>query len=176
MTKCGGVAWSRLHTKGERGSGLASRRSPGGARTAGDDIRSVQGRHHGFADLPGCRRTRGRLRQQRRDATQPRPNACACCWWMTIAVLKSLGDLLEADGHMVPRPAAASRRSTLPRRAQRREPYSAVVTDLGMPMSTGRASPPPVKDRPTTPVILLHRLGPARLMSDDDSRPTSTAS
>ena len=86
--------------------------------------------------------------------------------------LKSLGDLLEADGHMVTETTGGQAAIDAFRAAlQQRAPYSAVVTDLGMPYVDGRRVAAAVKEAsPTTPVILLTGWG-QRLMSDDDFPP-----
>jgi signal transduction histidine kinase/CheY-like chemotaxis protein len=86
--------------------------------------------------------------------------------------LKSLGDFLEADGHIVTETSGGQAAIDAFRAAhQQREPFSAVVTDLGMPYVDGRRVAGAVKElSPTTPVILLTGWG-SRLMPDDDVPP-----
>jgi CheY-like chemotaxis protein/anti-sigma regulatory factor (Ser/Thr protein kinase) len=86
--------------------------------------------------------------------------------------LKSLGDFLEADGHMVTETNGGQAAIDAFRAAhQQREPFSAVVTDLGMPYVDGRRVASAVKElSPKTPVILLTGWG-SRLMPDDDVPP-----
>jgi CheY-like chemotaxis protein len=86
--------------------------------------------------------------------------------------LKSLGDLLEADGHKVTETSGGQAAIDAFRAAhQKHAPFSAVVTDLGMPYVDGRRVAGAVKEMsPSTPVILLTGWG-QRLMADDDFPP-----
>jgi signal transduction histidine kinase/DNA-binding response OmpR family regulator len=77
------------------------------------------------------------------------------------AVLKSVCETLQAENHQVvaigdPRQAVATFKD-----AQPRQPFDAVITDLGMPHLDGRAVAKAVKEiSPGTPVILLTGWGP----------------
>lgn len=163
-------------TKGERGSGLGLASVYGVVRRHGAeiDIRSVQGRGTTVSlifPVPVAPAAPA-------AATPPRRTQAAPERLRLLLVdddplfLKSLGDLLEADGHMVTETSGGQQAIDAFRAAQqRREPYSAVITDLGMPYVDGRRVAAAVKEAaPTTPVILLTGWG-QRLMSDDDFPP-----
>jgi signal transduction histidine kinase/CheY-like chemotaxis protein len=161
-------------TKGERGSGLGLASVYGVVRRHGAeiDIRSVQGRGTTVSlifPVPAA--------TQAPATTTPRTQAAPERLRLLLVdddplFLKSLGDFLEADGHMVTETSGGQQAIDAFRAAQqRREPYSAVVTDLGMPYVDGRRVAAAVKEAsPTTPVILLTGWG-QRLMSDDDFPP-----
>jgi signal transduction histidine kinase/CheY-like chemotaxis protein len=163
-------------TKGERGSGLGLASVYGVVRRHGAeiDIRSVQGRGTTVSlifPVP--------IVPEAPAATTPPRRAQAAPERLRLLLvdddplfLKSLGDLLESDGHMVTEASGGQQAIDAFRAAQqRREPYSAVVTDLGMPYVDGRRVAAAVKEAsPTTPVILLTGWG-QRLMSDDDFPP-----
>ena len=72
-------------------------------------------------------------------------------------VLKSLRDILEADGHVVVTASGGQAGiDALHAALARKEPFAAVITDLGMPYVDGRAVASAVKAAsPATPVILL---------------------
>jgi len=72
-------------------------------------------------------------------------------------LLKSLHDLLEADGHFIALANSGAAGIAEFRAAlERNEPYAAVITDLGMPYVDGRKVAEAVKQASTgTPVILL---------------------
>lgn len=71
-------------------------------------------------------------------------------------VLAPIKGTLEADGHVVVTVDDPRRGVELFRAAQRVEPFSVVVTDLGMPYLDGRAVARAIKETsPMTPVILL---------------------
>jgi signal transduction histidine kinase/CheY-like chemotaxis protein len=84
-------------------------------------------------------------------------------------LLKSLQDILEADGHIAEAANGGHAGIAAFRAAcDRGEPYAAVITDLGMPNVDGRRVASAVKEAsPTTPVILLTGWG-QRLLSDED--------
>jgi PAS domain S-box-containing protein len=87
------------------------------------------------------------------------------------AVLASLRDILEMDGHRVD--AALGGREGIERftaAAGQPAAYDAVITDLGMPHVDGREVAAAVKAQsPTTPVIMVTGWG--RRMNDDGERP-----
>jgi signal transduction histidine kinase/CheY-like chemotaxis protein/HAMP domain-containing protein len=85
-------------------------------------------------------------------------------------VLKSLRSILEVDGHVVV--AADGGQSGLDhfsKAMEKSEPFSVVITDLGMPYVDGRKVAGTIKQlSPSTPVILLTGWG-QRLLSDNDT-------
>ena len=87
-------------------------------------------------------------------------------------LIKSLRDILEADGHVIT--AADGGQSGIDAfiAAQKRnEPFGVVITDLGMPYVDGRKVAAAIKARsPLTPVIMLTGWG-QRLLSDNDIPP-----
>lgn len=72
-------------------------------------------------------------------------------------LLKALRDVLEADGHVVVTANGGQAGiDALQAGLARKEPFAAVITDLGMPYVDGRAVASAVKAAsPATPVILL---------------------
>lgn len=85
-------------------------------------------------------------------------------------VLKSLRSILEVDGHVVV--AADGGQSGIDqfsKALEKNEPFSVVITDLGMPYVDGRKVAGTIKQAsPDTPVILLTGWG-QRLLSDNDT-------
>lgn len=84
-------------------------------------------------------------------------------------VLKSLRNILEVDGHLV---AAADGGQIgidiFTKALERNDPFSLVITDLGMPYVDGRKVASSIKAlSPTTPIILLTGWG-QRLLSNGD--------
>lgn len=84
-------------------------------------------------------------------------------------LLKSLRDALEADGHIVT--AADGGQAGIDAfaaAAKTAEPFSLVITDLGMPYVDGRKVAEQIKTRsPTTPILMLTGWG-QRLIADND--------
>jgi signal transduction histidine kinase len=81
-------------------------------------------------------------------------------------LLKSLRDALEADEHEVA--TASGGRAGIDAFRAAREPYAAVITDLGMPYVDGRQVAAAVKQAsPATPVILLTGWG-QRMAAEGD--------
>jgi signal transduction histidine kinase/ActR/RegA family two-component response regulator len=161
-------------TKGERGSGLGLATVYGVVRRHGAeiDIRSVSGRGTTVSlifPVPAA--------SEAPSATPPRTQAVPDRLRLLLVdddplFLKSLGDFLEAEGHIVTETASGQAAIDAFRAAQQqREPFSAVITDLGMPYVDGRRVAGAVKQMsPATPVILLTGWG-QRLMADDDFPP-----
>lgn len=87
-------------------------------------------------------------------------------------LLKSLRDTLEADGHrVVTAPGGQEGIDAFRDALSRREPFAAVITDLGMPRVTGRQVAEDVKHvSPRTPVIMLTGWG-QRLTADGEIPP-----
>jgi PAS domain S-box-containing protein len=84
-------------------------------------------------------------------------------------LIKSLRDILETDGHLVVTANGGDAGIMAFRSAQeRKEPFSVVITDLGMPYVDGRKVASAIKQAsPSTPVILLTGWG-QRLTSESD--------
>lgn len=161
-------------TKGERGSGLGLASVYGVIRRHGAeiDIRSVLG--HGTTvslifPVPAVPETPSATP----SGSQVGPERLRLLLVDDDPLfLKSLGDFLEADGHIVTETSGGQAAIEAVRAAhQRRESFSAVITDLGMPYVDGRRVAGAVKEiAPSTPVILLTGWG-QRLMADDDFPP-----
>lgn len=162
-------------TKGEHGSGLGLALVYGVVRRHGAeiDIRSVQGRGTTISlvfPVPAAIETPIAAAPAR---TQVPPERLRLLLVDDDPLfLKSLGDFLESDGHIVTETSGGQAAIDAFRAAhRRREPFAAVVTDLGMPYVDGRRVASAVKETsPATPVILLTGWG-TRLMADDDFPP-----
>ena len=87
-------------------------------------------------------------------------------------LIKSLRDTLESDGHLITVADGGQAGIDAFAAAQRRgEPFSVVITDLGMPYVDGRTVAASVKTAsPLTPVILLTGWG-QRLTAEHDVPP-----
>jgi PAS domain S-box-containing protein len=83
-------------------------------------------------------------------------------------ILKSLSDMFERDGHMVELADGGQRGIDAFRVAQARsEPFSLVITDLGMPYMDGKAVALAVKSMSAqTPIVLLTGWG-HRMLAED---------
>jgi signal transduction histidine kinase/CheY-like chemotaxis protein len=88
-------------------------------------------------------------------------------------VIKSLGDTLEAEGHLVTTASGGREGVEIVRAtAERNENFSVVITDLGMPYIDGRKVASAVKLAwKTTPVILLTGWG--QRMADEEDMPAN---
>ena len=84
-------------------------------------------------------------------------------------LIKSLRDTLASDGHHVTTADGGQAGiDAFVAAQQRREPFAAVITDLGMPFVDGRKVAAAVKSAsPSTPVILLTGWG-QRLIAEDE--------
>jgi len=84
-------------------------------------------------------------------------------------VIKSLGDTLEAEGHLVTTASGGREGINVVQTAvERNERFAVVITDLGMPYVDGRKVASAVKMAwKTTPVIMLTGWG-QRLIDEDD--------
>ena len=91
------------------------------------------------------------------------------------AILRSLRDVLELDGHCVVTAGGGQEGIDAFRSAASRgEPFELVVTDLGMPFVDGRRVAEAIKESsPATPIILLTGWG-QRLISDGEIPPHVT--
>lgn len=87
-------------------------------------------------------------------------------------LIKSLRDTLETDGHVVITANGGREGIELYRQArERKEPFAAVITDLGMPHVNGRQVALEIKNiDPSAPIILLTGWG-QRLMAEGDIPP-----
>jgi CheY-like chemotaxis protein len=87
-------------------------------------------------------------------------------------LIKSLRDILEADGHLVATANGGREGIEMFRNAQeRQEPFAVVITDLGMPYVNGREVAASIKGlAPSTPIILLTGWG-QRLIAEGDIPP-----
>ena len=85
-------------------------------------------------------------------------------------ILKSLADMFERDGHFVEVADGGQRGIDAFREAQaRHEPFSVVITDLGMPYVDGKVVAHAVKGFcPQTPVVLLTGWG-HRILAENDT-------
>jgi CheY-like chemotaxis protein len=156
-------------TKGERGTGL------GLAMVYG-----VAQRHNAEVEIESASGlgTIVRLRfpvPTTAESSQPayRPERPACLHILLVdddpLIIKSLSDILQADGHMVTTANGGREGIDLLRTAaERNEPFGIVITDLGMPYVDGRKVASAVKIAcRATPVILLTGWG-QRLKDEDD--------
>lgn len=144
-------------TKGERGTGLGLAMVYGIARRHGADLEIDSALGRGttvrLVFAAAAAPTTSNL-----AATIGRP---ACLRLLIVdddpLLLKSLRDILEADGHTVATANGGEAGINAFRTAvSERLPFAAVITDLGMPYVDGRKVSSAVKEMsPTTPVILL---------------------
>ncbi len=158
-------------TKGERGTGLGLAMVFGMAQrhSAGLEIESEPGRGTTIR-LRFCIPVSTLMSESQAPAIplQPQPQ------YLLVVdddplLLQSLRDILEADGHVVvTRDSGQGGIDTFRRARDDNKPFSAVITDLGMPYVDGRAVAKAVKIiSPKTPVILCSGWG-KRLASDGD--------
>jgi signal transduction histidine kinase/CheY-like chemotaxis protein len=146
-------------SKGERGSGLGLSVVHGIVRRHGGeiDVRSAKGRGTTvLLTLPAPAFIAEPAARSRRLSAAP-PRLRLLLVDDDPLFLKSLGDTLEADGHIVTAVSdGQSGIDAFQAASQRRELFSAVITDLGMPYVDGHRVAGAVKEAsPATPVILL---------------------
>jgi len=158
-------------TKSERGSGLGLSVVSGVVRRHGGeiDIRSAKGRGTIVSlTLPTLPTAAAPPATQRRM-----PPAPARLRLLLVdddpLLLRSLGDTLEADGHIVTAVSDGQAGIDAFRAAcERREMFSAVITDLGMPYVDGLRVASAVKQAASaTPVILLTGWSNTLMVEDD---------
>jgi signal transduction histidine kinase/ActR/RegA family two-component response regulator/HAMP domain-containing protein len=161
-------------TKGERGTGLGLAMVYGIAR-----------RHHAEIEIesaPGAGTTM-RLKfpapASPLEAEENPPETVKLPPRMRILIvdddpllIKSLRDTLESDGHQIIAATGGQEGIDIFRKAhEAREPFAAVITDLGMPYVDGRQVAATIKGlSPATPVIMLTGWG-QRLVSEDEVPP-----
>ncbi len=160
-------------TKGERGTGLGLAMVYGAAQRHGADIEIDSAPGRGTS----IRITFPAQIVARTEDAHPKPAAAAAKQLRVLIidddplVLKSLSDTLEAEGHAAVIAADSRHGIDTFRCAQLSEPFSAVITDLGMPHLDGYAVAKAIKESsPMTPVILLTGWG-RRLEPDGDAPP-----
>jgi signal transduction histidine kinase/ActR/RegA family two-component response regulator len=158
-------------TKGERGTGLGLAMVHGIARRHGAET---------VIDSAPGRGTAVQIRFPRRQVTtgpapSVEPSATLVPRMRLLVVdddpllLKSLRDILEADGHLVSIANGGQEGiDAFAAALQRHEPFAIVITDLGMPYVDGRSVARAIKELSRqTPVILLTGWG-QRLLQDGD--------
>ena len=158
-------------TKGERGTGLGLAMVYGIAR-----------RHHAEIEIesaPGAgttMRLKFPLPASPVTETKPSPEVFRLPPRLRILIvdddpllIKSLRDTLESDGHQIIAATGGGEGIDFFRKAyDAKEPFAAVITDLGMPYVDGRQVASTVKGlSPTTPVIMLTGWG-QRLVAENE--------
>jgi signal transduction histidine kinase/CheY-like chemotaxis protein len=160
-------------TKGERGTGLGLAMVYGIVQrhSAELEIRSEQGKGSAVRlsfSVPTV--SSAGLAQTETEVSVPR-NLRILVVDDDPLLLKTLCDILEADGHVVVGANSGQAGIDAFRAQDANEPFSIVLTDLGMPYVDGRQVASAVKDTsPATPVILLTGWG-QRLLADHDVPP-----
>jgi CheY-like chemotaxis protein/anti-sigma regulatory factor (Ser/Thr protein kinase) len=161
-------------TKGERGTGLGLAMVYGMVQrhSAGLEIDSELGKGTTLRLIFPVSESAG-------DAAAQSPAAQAAPRRLSILlvdddplILKSLRDILEADGHRVTAADGGQNGiDTFSAASKSEVPFDAVITDLGMPYVDGRKVAAAIGAiAPATPVILLTGWG-KRLLSEDDIPP-----
>lgn len=157
-------------TKGERGTGLGLAMVHGVARRHGADV-EIESTPNQGTNIRLCFQVPAIAETEEKVA--PRYDVPSRLRLLIIdddpLLLKSLGDTLETDGHVVITAAGGRVGIELFQNAHENgDRFSAVITDLGMPYIDGRRVAAAIKDMsPTTPIILLTGWG-QRLLSDKD--------
>lgn len=159
-------------TKGERGTGLGLAMVYGMAQRHGADLQIESERGRGttvrlaFAVAPAA----GASAPEQAGKSGPIPRLRLLVIDDDPLLIKSLRDTLEADGHVVV--AANGGQSGIDAflaGTAAKEPFAAVITDLGMPHVDGRKVARAIKSAsPATPVILLTGWG-QRLAAGGDA-------
>lgn len=172
---CGQCLEPFFTTKGERGTGLGLAMVYGAVRRHDAEIRIESAPDRGTTvritfPVPIMARAEPALASAQPIEAAPRRLRILVIDDDPL-VLKSLSDTLEAEGHVVAIAADSRHGVDTFRRAQPTEPFSAVITDLGMPHLDGYGVAKVVKETsPMTPVILLTGWG-RRLDSERDMPP-----
>ena len=157
-------------TKGERGTGLGLRdgvRHGATAQRRHRHRKRAGAGHHGPSDFR--RRGRGSAGPGTRAPVEVPTGLHILLVDDDPVLLKSLRDALEADGHtIVTANGGRDGIETFREAHEGQQPFSAVVTDLGMPYVDGRQVANAVKTiAPNAPVILLTGWG-QRLQAEGD--------
>jgi len=161
-------------TKGERGTGLGLAMVYGMVQrhSAELDIRSVIGNGTTVGlSFPVSEASSG-VTERASALAMPNRRLALLLVDDDPLLLKSLRDILEADGHLVTAADGGQKGiDAVTGAAQRGAPFDAVITDLGMPYVDGRKVAAAVAAAsPETPVILLTGWG-KRMLSEDDIPP-----
>ena len=161
-------------TKGERGTGLGLAMVFGTVQRHGGDleIESTPGAGTTVRLLFPAQRSSGGRPAPPESETQPLSPRRILLVDDDPVLLKSLRDILEADGHRVTAVSGGEEgQRTFREMLATGQPPDVVITDLGMPQVDGRAVAAAVKaSSPTTPVILLTGWG-RRLITENDIPP-----
>jgi CheY-like chemotaxis protein len=159
-------------TKGERGTGLGLAMVYGTVERHGGEIRIESALGVGttirlvFPVVPTSQGLGGAIALQLR----PRRPLRILVVDDDPIILKSLADMFERDGHFVEVADGGQRGIDAFRAAEARgEPFSVVITDLGMPHVDGKAVAQAVKAvRPEMPVVLLTGWG-HRILAENET-------
>ena len=161
-------------TKGERGTGLGLAMVYGMIQrhSAELEIDSVVGTGTTVRVLFGAAQTQLADTDRTAARLQPAQRLRALLVDDDPLLIKSLRDILEGDGHVVMvADGGQSGIDTFVSAQQRGNPFSLVITDLGMPYVDGRKVAAAVKAaNPSTPVIMLTGWG-RRLLAENDIPP-----
>ena len=161
-------------TKGERGTGLGLAMVYGMIQrhSAELEIDSVVGSGTTVRVLFGAAQTPLEDTDRTAARLQPAQRLRALLVDDDPLLIKSLRDILEGDGHVVMvADGGQSGIDAFVSAQQRGNPFSLVITDLGMPYVDGRKVASAVKAaNPSTPVIMLTGWG-RRLLAENDIPP-----
>jgi signal transduction histidine kinase/ActR/RegA family two-component response regulator/uncharacterized membrane protein affecting hemolysin expression len=158
-------------TKGERGTGLGLAMVYGMIQrhSAELEIDSVVGKGTTVRVLFGAAQTQLEDTDRTAARLQPAQRLRVLLVDDDPLLIKSLRDILEGDGHVVMvADGGESGIETFVSAQQRGNPFSLVITDLGMPYVDGRKVAAAIKAaNPSTPVIMLTGWG-RRLLAEND--------
>jgi signal transduction histidine kinase/ActR/RegA family two-component response regulator/HAMP domain-containing protein len=161
-------------TKGERGTGLGLAMVYGMIQrhSAELEIDSVVGTGTTVRVLFGAAQTQLEDTDRTAARLQPAQRLRTLLVDDDPLLIKSLRDILEGDGHVVmAADGGQSGIDTFVSAQQQGNPFSLVITDLGMPYVDGRKVAAAVKAaNPSTPVIMLTGWG-RRLLAENDIPP-----
>lgn len=161
-------------TKGERGTGLGLAMVYGVVQRHGGDINIQSRLGEGTSMQLSFNEASGKEIQRERveSAGAGRTRMRILIVDDDPVLLKSLRDILESDGHVVSATGNGQEALAAFAAAQGEgEPFSVVISDLGMPYMDGRKVASAVKQAsPATPVILLTGWG-QRIVAENDIPP-----
>jgi signal transduction histidine kinase/ActR/RegA family two-component response regulator/uncharacterized membrane protein affecting hemolysin expression len=161
-------------TKGERGTGLGLAMVYGMIQrhSAELEIDSVVGKGTTVRVLFGAAQTQLEDTDRTAARLQPAQRLRVLLVDDDPLLIKSLRDILEGDGHVVMvADGGESGIDTFVSAQQRGNPFSLIITDLGMPYVDGRKVAAAIKAaNPSTPVIMLTGWG-RRLLAENDIPP-----
>lgn len=161
-------------TKGERGTGLGLAMVYGIAQRHGAELELESAVGRGTTIRLRFATSRAAIGEPSLSAVPERPPSRLRLLIIDDdpLLLKSLRDILEADGHLVT--AAAGGQAGIDAflaARERGEPFTTVITDLGMPAMDGRQVAAAIKAAsPATPVLLLTGWG-QRLADEQETPP-----